>query len=62
MDKNVSGFVKHFLRETHNMSVITEALERDPGMGRDNYPNSSVPSCSFPYDSVFFELFKRLIQ
>lgn len=55
MDKNVSVFVKHFLRETHNMSVITESLEGDPGMGRDNYPNPTIPSCSFSYDSVFFE-------
>lgn len=39
MDKNVSGFVKHFLRETHNMSVITESLEGD----RSREPQTQSP-------------------
>ena len=29
MDKNVSGLVKHSLRERHNMSVIIESLETE---------------------------------
>lgn len=42
MDTNVSGLVKHSLRERHSMSVIIESLETDPAMGRDNYPSSSL--------------------